>query len=330
MVSVVSKLNAAAYRLNADRVINAGRRLSLLLKANFNPSQPRVPAGSADGGRWTDGGGATGGDGHIIRVGDPNILPRLDLLKEEGYNGAHTLRFHSGKSAEELLERMGPPASRWAIVSGAVRRNGSFDSDRDATYYVNDVTASNAEIVRQVASGAIKDEFITKRYGFRTGIEAYRDTPYSEPLIRQTYGVGVHIVHDPRRQNGSYVNTAYPRNDDPMTKKLVTSPAFRSFTSFMIQDFEMFASLDDVIRFGLQLSERRNPSYTPELKSYLKAILSPSVSDAQIGQLWNSSGAEFGGHDRFIRSFLQRTLAILEEDAPNGVLKKKPIRYKEA
>ncbi len=54
MVSVVSKLNAAAYRLNADRVINAGRRLSLLLKANFNPSQPRVPAGSADGGRWTD------------------------------------------------------------------------------------------------------------------------------------------------------------------------------------------------------------------------------------------------------------------------------------
>ncbi len=98
----------------------------------------------------------------------------------------------------------------------------------------------------------------------------------------------------------------------------------------MIQDFEMFASLDDVIRFGLQLSERRNPSYTPELKSYLKAILSPSVSDAQIGQLWNSSGAEFGGHDRFIRSFLQRTLAILEEDAPNDVLKKKPIRYKEA
>ncbi|MCD2171705.1 RNase A-like domain-containing protein [Rhizobium sp. C4] len=329
MVSLSAKLHAAAHRLAAELVLDAGRQFSLLLKANFNPSQPRAPAGSADGGRWTDGGGATGGIGHIIRVSDSPIPPRVDLLKEEGYNGAHTLRFHSGKSAEELLERMGPPASRWAIVSGAVHRNGSFDSDKDATYYVNDVIASNAEIVQQVASGTIKDEFITKRYGFRTGIEAYRDTPYSEPRIRQTYGVGVHIVHDPRRQNGFYVNTAYPRNDDPMTKKLVTSPAFRSFTSFMIQDFEMFASLDDVIRFGLQLSERRNPSHTSELRFYLKAILVPSVSDAQIGQLWNSSGAEFGGHDRFIRSFLQRTLAILEEDAPNGVLKKKPIRYKE-
>lgn len=328
MVSLSAKLYAAAHRLAAERVLDAGRQFSLLLKANFNPSQPRVPAGSADGGRWTDGGGATGGAGHIIRVGESNIPPRVDLLKEEGYNGAHTLRFHSGKSAEELLERMGPPASRWAVISGAARRNGSFDSDKDATYYVNDVIASNAEIVRQVASGASENAFITKRYGFRTGIEAYRDTPYSEPRIRQTYGVGVHIVHDPRRQNGFYVNTAYPRNDDPMTKKLVTSPAFRSYTSYMIQDFEMFASLDDVIKFGLQQVSYRDASNIPALKSYLKTVLAPSVSDAQIGQLWNSSGAEFGGDDRFIRNFLQRTLTILEEQAPNGILKEVKVRYK--
>ncbi|MDO1585015.1 hypothetical protein [Rhizobium oryzicola] len=113
-----------------------------------------------------------------------------------------------------------------------------------------------------------------------------------------------------------------------MTKKLVASPAFRSFTSFMIQDFETFASMDDVIRFGLQLAERRNALHTSELEAYLKEILSPSVSDAQIGQLWNSSSAEFSADDRSIRDFLRRTLEILQEDAPNGVLKKKPIRYK--
>lgn len=31
------------------------------LKANFNPSEPRVPAGNPDGGQWTTGGGSSGG-----------------------------------------------------------------------------------------------------------------------------------------------------------------------------------------------------------------------------------------------------------------------------
>lgn len=30
-------------------------------KANFNPTQPRVPAGNSDGGQWTDGSGSSGG-----------------------------------------------------------------------------------------------------------------------------------------------------------------------------------------------------------------------------------------------------------------------------
>ncbi|MGD9614245.1 MAG: hypothetical protein AB7H90_11370 [Alphaproteobacteria bacterium] len=31
---------------------------SWLVKANFNPNQPRVPAGNPDGGQWTDAGGS--------------------------------------------------------------------------------------------------------------------------------------------------------------------------------------------------------------------------------------------------------------------------------
>jgi hypothetical protein len=30
-------------------------------KANFNPDQPRVPAGNPDGGQWTSEGGGNGG-----------------------------------------------------------------------------------------------------------------------------------------------------------------------------------------------------------------------------------------------------------------------------
>jgi hypothetical protein len=37
--------------------------LQTTCKANFNPSQPRVPAGSPDGGQWTGGGGGSGGGG---------------------------------------------------------------------------------------------------------------------------------------------------------------------------------------------------------------------------------------------------------------------------
>jgi hypothetical protein len=39
--------------------------LTLFRKAGFNPDQPRVPAGSREGGRWTDGGG---GDGDVPTV----------------------------------------------------------------------------------------------------------------------------------------------------------------------------------------------------------------------------------------------------------------------
>lgn len=43
----IDAVNAALEKKEGD----------FLAKAGFNPSQPRVPAGSSDGGQWTDGGG---------------------------------------------------------------------------------------------------------------------------------------------------------------------------------------------------------------------------------------------------------------------------------
>ncbi|MBB6356117.1 hypothetical protein ACFFTN_23170 [Aminobacter aganoensis] len=49
------KLRARHAALDVDIKL-----LRLRLKAGFNPSQPRVPAGDPDGGQWTDGGGGAG------------------------------------------------------------------------------------------------------------------------------------------------------------------------------------------------------------------------------------------------------------------------------
>ena len=158
------EMNAIVVRLVNMRLRLAANALRYQLKANFNPAQPRVPAGGPDGGQWTDGDGAIGSTGRIVLVAGPDMVPRIDLNQEEGYNGAHTLKFHSGKKAEELIERMGPPARRWQIASYTMYRNGSFDSEKDANYYVNDVLSSNSDIVRQVASGKLEDSFIIKRW----------------------------------------------------------------------------------------------------------------------------------------------------------------------
>lgn len=54
----------------------------------------------------------------------------------------------------------------------------------------------NPETVVRVASGDEKDAFLTWRFGYPTGREAYRIPQYSENIrFRKTYMVGVRIVH---------------------------------------------------------------------------------------------------------------------------------------
>jgi hypothetical protein len=51
---ILDAIRAATFRI---------RLATLEARANFNPNQPRVPAGNADGGRWTD----TGGGWRLLR-----------------------------------------------------------------------------------------------------------------------------------------------------------------------------------------------------------------------------------------------------------------------
>ncbi len=54
--------------LDAEALQRAARVASLI-KANFNPLQPRVPAGSAEGGRWADDGRSGGLKAYLIETG---------------------------------------------------------------------------------------------------------------------------------------------------------------------------------------------------------------------------------------------------------------------
>jgi hypothetical protein len=47
------ELRRVAWLLAAERVLAAGRRFLCTLEYAYSPNQPRVPAGSPDGGQWT-------------------------------------------------------------------------------------------------------------------------------------------------------------------------------------------------------------------------------------------------------------------------------------
>jgi len=93
------------------------------------------------------------------------------------------------------------------------RRAGSFPNVDAAQKVINSTISENHDIVEAVASGKEVGAFITRQFNSRTGREAYRDRANARPYMRDTFGVGVYIVHDKLSDKGFRVRTAYPRND---------------------------------------------------------------------------------------------------------------------
>jgi hypothetical protein len=125
-----------------------------------------------------------------------------DLAEEEAHVG-HTLREHAEKTGDELLASTTPDRGRAGIYSYARRINGSFESREAANNFVNRTLEQNREQVDAVATGRSADAFVTARFGYKTGQEAFRPDIDAKPYLRDTYGVGVYIVHDPRRERGT-------------------------------------------------------------------------------------------------------------------------------
>lgn len=194
------------------------------LQRKFSPDQPRVPAGNPDGGQWTDGGGGIN-DPRVLSDADPEGLRPYEQyaqnlpdkrpidLREEEARGGHALREHVGKTDEELLASTTIDRGQTIAFSYARRINGSFASMESANDFVNRTLEQNRDRVEAVANGRLAEDFITYRFGYKTGREAFREDVDAAPYLRDPYGVGVSIVHDPRASRGYSVVTAYPRNE---------------------------------------------------------------------------------------------------------------------
>jgi hypothetical protein len=213
------------------------RRRRLWEQTKYSPSQPRVPAGSSRGGRWTD--GSTGGSianpmgfvdvGNLresselgglfqIRPAEPDadgiqIAGRpVDLPGEED-RGGHTIEKHVRKSDRWLLDDVRSQADS-AIRKGDYFddfRSGSFTSLEAANKLVNATIAANQGKVDRVVIDRSPKEILDHDFPTPTGREAYMRNERSQAVIRDTYSVRVVIVPDDS-EKGYRVLTAHPRN----------------------------------------------------------------------------------------------------------------------
>lgn len=204
---------AAGFRL-------ALRKQASVLKANFNPGQPRLPAGEPGGGQWVgEGGNAVAGNwrmpGAQYTQNDRSTGYAIDL-HEEWALGGHTIEGHVAKSQNWLITRL-REQFRDAAVRGDIAeglRVGSFSSLMSATKLVNSTLAQNQDKVDLVAQGLSPRQDLVAQFSSPTGYEAYAPNERSQPYLRDTYGVHVVVVRDRRAAKGYRIDTAFPMNLD--------------------------------------------------------------------------------------------------------------------
>ena len=193
-----------SLRLAALKIEVAYIRCESTLRA-FNPAQPRIPAGNSNGGQWTAGDGSGGspanvGSGLVFVGNQDGGRYRVDLRQEED-RGGHALREHVQKTDDDMMQRVHREHWDSLFVSAGRQRDGSFSSIEAANDFVNRTLENNIPQVDAVAEGRQDEAFITHRFGYRTGREAYRKDG-NPAYLRDTYSVGVNIVHSSNRVRG--------------------------------------------------------------------------------------------------------------------------------
>lgn len=150
---------AYLWRLSALQVSLKFLRLhQAVLKAGFNPSQPRAPAGAYDGtmpigGRWVAAGTSVDRIRVAISVFDNPGLYYVDLEKEQ-LKGGHPVTKHVGKGNNYLISYQ----LVWhAAHPGKLHpAEGSFNSIGEANNLVSQTLRSDPLAVQDVIQGREK------------------------------------------------------------------------------------------------------------------------------------------------------------------------------
>jgi hypothetical protein len=152
-------------------------RLVYLLR-KYRADQPRAPAGSAEGGQWTSGGGTEQGsdtesgspeEGRSASEGsDPAQSYAIDLEEEE-HRGGHAIERHVARSEADLKIEVQQVAQDMVDTGqyphGLSR--GSFRSLESATDLVNSTLLQNRDRVDRVASGERGGDIVRFSHGLR-------------------------------------------------------------------------------------------------------------------------------------------------------------------
>jgi hypothetical protein len=170
-----------------------------LYERKYRADQPRD-----DYGRWTNGGGTQ------LAQYDAQKREPISLEAEEA-RGGHTIDAHVNRGPEALKAQA--LAAFDTNPKAEDSRSGSFSSLAAANKLVNSTLSKNQDIVDEVASGLRDVAVVSSDFGSVTGIEAVAPNIRSQPYVRETYGVGVVIVHDPFASRGYRILTAFPSNE---------------------------------------------------------------------------------------------------------------------
>jgi hypothetical protein len=198
-------------------------------KANFDPSQSRVPAGNPDGGQWTNDEdvnvGVTGTDalsdetfdeffepGAVLAQDEPQRRNPINLAEEEA-RGGHAVSTHVNRRPEALIGQALEAFDKEPRVVDV--RSGSFSSLEAANKLVNSTLAENRTTVDLVIRGILARATVISHFGSVTGVEVVVKNVRSVPIFRETYGAGAVVVHDPSSDRGFRVLTAFPTNRRP-------------------------------------------------------------------------------------------------------------------
>lgn len=159
-------------------------------------------------------------------------------------------------------------------------------------------------------------------------------------------------MHDPSRESGFRVNTAYPLNEDLKTRKSIILPkayldlrrrtkrgeehvrqvhrrakSLLSLCRRLFQDADFFDTMDDPVRFYLKGIPR---DQLGDFIAFAKRAERGEFTDEQLEDLWNHSRADyFIVGKNAVRRFLGRARDMAEREGPSGKLYRTPTKMNE-
>jgi len=131
--------------------------LDRAVKANFNPNQPRVPAGNPDGGQWTDDAGGSGGDSETsdVRVAQIRRGRRARPSDAEATHAELIVRDVREAQAREAIRRVQEIEPGWRPTESVMAPESVPGQIRRAEDHIREAEARLRELANQEPTSLI-------------------------------------------------------------------------------------------------------------------------------------------------------------------------------